>query len=424
MIYKKYEHPNYNVMGIKTDKYKNCIIEVVFRKNIKKHDLANRILLADTMCYSSKNYPLKKDLAIKCQDLYDASISASVHRLGNSLETSFDCSFIAPKYINEEDYLEEVIKLLFEVIFYPNTINNSFDTKSFNTIKNILLNGIKNIKEDPNKVAISNALNISFKDTPASYGMIDEYDYLNDITSDSLYKIYEEMLNNDLCDIFIIGDLDVKKANDLISKYFNNKVIKTTDVNTYIKPKLPKKVITKEEEGSFVQSNLIMIYNIKDLEKKDLQITPYIFNNIFGNGSLSSKLFKYLREENSLCYGVNCMYLRFDGILIIKVSLAYENIKKAVKLIKKALNEMVKGKFSDEELVDAKKSGVFSVKVSEDYIGNLFNNYIFNYYDDFPLPDDRIKLIKELNKEDISKFASSLKLNSIYILKEGENEGN
>ncbi len=423
MIYKKYEHPNYNVIGIKNNKYKSCVIEILFRKNISKHDLVERVFLADTMCFSSKLYPTKKDLVTKCQDLYDLNISAFTNKLGNTLETSFHCSFICPKFIKEDAYLEEVVKFLFEVIFNPNTINDSFDLRSFNIIKKQLISDIDSIKEDPNKVSVSNALKKAF-DTPTSYSLIDEKEYLSDISSDKLYKIYKQMINSDLCDIFVIGDIDIDKTNDLISKYYKNNIIKTDNIDSYIENKSNNRVKKIEEKGSFVQSNLIMIYNIKDLDKKDLQITPYIFNNIFGNGSLNSKLYKYLREENSLCYGVRCMNLRFDKLLIIKVSLAYENIDKAISLIKKALNEMIKGKFTDEELDDAKKSAVFSIKMADDYINGLLNNYIFNYYDDLPIPEDRIKIIKEITKEDVVKFSSSLKLNSIYILKEEENERN
>ncbi len=424
MIYKKIEHHNYNVIGVKTDKYKSCLVEVIFHKNISENDLVERALLTDTMCFSTKSFPLKKNLVIKCQDLYNASVSASVNKLGNELETSFSCSFICPKYVPEKEYLEEIIKLLFEVLFNPNVVNDAFDSRSFNIIKKQILSDIDNIKEDPNKVSISNALKMAFKNNPTSYGLIDKKEYLEDLTSDKLYQIYQDMLSKDLCDIFAIGDLDIKQVDDLISKYYKNNIIKTSSVNPYLN-NIPKNRVGKyEDSGNFVQSNLIMIYNLNNNAKKDLQITPYVFNNIFGNGSLNSKLFRYLREENSLCYGVSCMYLRFDKILIIKVSLAYHNIKKAILLIQNALKEMIKGTFTEDELEEAKKSAVFSVKIAEDYIGGLLNNIIFNYYDELPLPAERIQIIKALNKDDIKRFAKSLKLDTIYVLKEGQNETN
>ena len=424
MVYKEFKHPNYNVIGIKNDKFKSCEIEVFFSKKIKEHDLVERILLGDTMIFSTNTYKTRKDLVIKCQDLYDATVRYSVNKIGNLLNTSFSISFLCPKYVREKNYLEEVITLLFDVIFNPNVVNNSFDLRSFNITKNKLINDIKDINEDPNRVALSNALKKAFSETSTSYVMKDEQDYLKDFSSDSLYSVYNEMINKDLCDIFIIGDLDLEKTNDLISKNYRNNIIKTTKPSIYLTNKTRNKVLDIKEQGNFVQTNLIMIYNLVSVDKKDLQILPYIFNNIFGNGSLNSKLFKTLREENSLCYGVGCMYLRFDGLLVVKTSLAQENVAKAIKLIKKCLNEMIKGNFTDEELKEAKESAIFSVKMSEDYIGSVLNNYIFNYYDDFKLPEERIKVIKQVSKEDIISLAKSLKLNTIYTLEEESHEEN
>ena len=422
MIYKEFKNSNYKVIGIKNNKFKSCEIEVFFSKKIEKHDLVERILLGDTLIFSTKTYKTRKELVTKCQDLYDTSIRYSVNKVGNMLNTSFNITFICPKYLKEKDYLDDVIKLLFEVIQNPNVKEDAFDERSFNITKNKLINDIKDINEDPNKVALSNSLKAAFDGTSTAYVLKDELEYLNDISAKDLYKIYNDMILNNMRDMFIIGDLNLDKTNELINKYYIDKKVKSSKFNIYLTNKKRTKVLEVNEKGNFVQTNLVMIYNLSSKDKKDLQIIPYIFNNIFGNGSLNSKLFKYLREDNSLCYGVGCLYLRFDGLLIVKTSLAKENVSKAIKLIKKALNEMIKGDFTKEQLEEAKKSGIFSVKMSEDYIDSTLNNYVLNYYDDFILPEERIKYIKTITIEDITNFANSLKLNTIYTLEEETNE--
>ena len=424
MTYKEFKHLNYNVIGIKNSRFKSCSIEVMFRKNISKHDLAERILLADTMCFSTKTYKLRKDLITRCQDLYNATLLNYVNKIGNCITTSFSINFLCPKYVKEKKYLEDIIKLLFDVILNPNITESSFDQRSYDITKSKLLNDIKSINEDPNRVAISNSLNSAFKDSATSFVLKDEYDYLKTFKSDNLLNTYNDMFTNDLCDIFVAGDLDLNNINKLISKYYINSKIPKSKVNFYLENKSRNRTLKVTEKGSFGQTNLIMIYNLFEKNKKHLQITPYIFNNIFGNGSLNSKLFKYLREENSLCYGVGCIYLRFDGLLIIKTALAKENVSVAIKLIKKALNEMINGEFLDSDLKEAKKSAIFSVKMSCDYIGSFLNNYIFNYYDGLELPIDRIKVINNITKNDIVRFSKNLKLNCIYTLEEDSNEEN
>jgi predicted Zn-dependent peptidase len=422
MIYKEFKHLNYNVVGVKNNRFKSCNIEVMFRKNISKHDLGERILLADTMCFSTKTYKLRKELITRCQDLYNVSILSFVNKIGNCLSTSFSVNFLCPKYVKEKNYLEDVIKLLFDVILNPNITDDSFDKRSFGITKSKLLNDIKSINEDPNRVAISNSLKNAFKDSATSYVLKDEYEYLNCFKTENLLNTYKDMLANDSCDIFVVGDLNLNNIDKLINKYYINNNNPKSKVNFYLENKTRDRVLKVNEKGCFGQTNLIMIYNLTEKNKKHLQITPYIFNNIFGNGSLNSKLFKYLREENSLCYGVGCIYLRFDGLLIIKTALSKENVPIAIKLIKKALNEMINGEFLDSDLKEAKKSAIFSVKMSCDYIGSFLNNYIFNYYDGLELPIDRIRIINNITKNDIVNFSKNLKLNCIYTLEEDSNE--
>ena len=168
-----------------------------------------------------------------------------------------------------------------------------------------------------------------------------------------------------------------------------------------------------------------MIYNIKNLDKEAKNVAFHIFNYLLGSGGISSKLYQKLRTENSLCYGVRSLYLKYDELLIIEVSLDKSNVILAEKLIKKCLKEMVQGDFSEEEIRDAKKNLTFSLKFSKDNNVSLLNNYVFNYFDELPLIDERIDLINKVNKEDLLLCGKSLVLNTIYIQDAGDNnEGN
>ena len=42
MIYKEYKHNTYNLYTVKTDKFKTCHMEIVFRNNINKNDVTKR----------------------------------------------------------------------------------------------------------------------------------------------------------------------------------------------------------------------------------------------------------------------------------------------------------------------------------------------------------------------------------------------
>ena len=53
---------------------------------------------------------------------------------------------------------------------------------------------------------------------------------------------------------------------------------------------------------------------------------------------------------------------------------------------------------------------------------SILNNYIFNYFDDLPLVEERIKQIAKVEKKDLIKCGKCLSLNTIYIQESGVNE--
>lgn len=418
MKYKKYEFPSYNVYTVKSDKFKSCHMEIIYRDNFSKEEFLNRLFLSDILSVSSKKYPRKKDTVIRKEELYRTNFYGVTSRIGNTMMTNFILNFINPNYALEKEYLKEVLEFAFEMIENPNVKDDEFDNRVFNIIKNGFIDSVKSIKENPNRLAINRALTNMDPDSSSSFGLVKAEELIEDITPSLLYKSYKNMLKNSLCDIFIIGNLDMDKVVKIIDKTFKNRSIKCKEIDMYVLNKTRKKVLEVEEESSFVQSNLINIFNLDTLTKRERDIVFPIFNHIFGNGTLNSKLYKYLREENSLCYGVSSMYLKYDKLLMVKVSLAKENIKLANTLITKALKEMQTTKFTDEEVEDAKTSLIFGTKAALDNPQSIIDNYAFNIFDNISLLEERNKNIKSVTKEEIVTLANKIKINTRYVLSE------
>ena len=49
----------------------------------------------------------------------------------------------------------------------------------------------------------------------------------------------------------------------------------------------------------------------------------------------------------------------------------------------------------------------------------ILSNYVFNIFDNLPMPEERKKLYKKVTKEDIITVAKKLKLNTVFTLKGG-----
>lgn len=416
MVYKTYNCNSYNIHTIKTNKFKTCHIEIIFRKPIKKEELGISSFLCDILSESSKKYKTRKDLIIKLEELYKMIFYSVTTKVGKVLNTSFILDFINPEYIDEKDYLEEVIKLPFEMIQKPNAINEEFDLKTFNVVRERLKREIIGLKENPVKMAYRGAFNAMNPNSETSFPILGTVEELEKVTPSSLYQLYKTFFKDNICDIYIIGNLEMDEVVTLIKKYFKNRIINTKKMPLYIENEIRKKETYKEEDGVFIQANLVHIYNLDKLTKYEKDIVFHVYNYILGSGGLTSKLYQELREKNSLCYGVSCMYLKYDGLLTIHVSLENESVKKANLLIKKCIKGMAKGDLTEEEIEDAKRNLNLSLDLNMDNSVALLNNYVFYKLDDLPPIEERKELISKVTKEEIVNVARKIKLNTVYVL--------
>ncbi len=422
MIYKMYKCNSFNVHTLKTDKFKTSHIEIIFRKPIIKEELGSYSFLMDLLMESSLKYPKRKDLIVKFEELYRTSIYGTTVKTGNVLNSNIIVDFINPEYIDDKNYLEEVIKLPFELLQQPNVINEEFDLKTFNIVKERLKREIKSIADNAFKVSIKKAFETMDKDSPSSYSLYGTISELDRITPASLYKVYKRFFKENVCDIFIIGNLDMDEVVTLIKKYFKHRYINDTKLMLKVDNKVKKKEVIASDTSDNIQANMVMIYNTKNLTPVEKNITFQVFNYIFGSGGLTSKLYQKIREENSLCYSINSMYLKYDELLVIHVSLENSNVKKAINLINKCLKEMAVGNFTNEDIEDAINNLCISLDLAYDNNVSLLNNYVFNYFDNLPLIDERKEMLLKTTKEDIVSLVKKIKLNTIFTLKGKEEE--
>lgn len=422
MIYKNYNNKTYNIYTIKTDKFKTCHMEIIFRNNINKEDITKRTMLTEILVENSKTNPTRKDMMIELENLYNSYFYGVTNRIGSSIITSFCFDFISPKLI--DDNIEKFIKFPIETILNPNVKNNEFNINTFEYIKERILKDIESIVEDPKTYSINKLLTNMCKNTESSINISGYIEDLDLITPTNLYEYYLSMLKHDYIDVYIIGDLDMDKVAKIIKNNLNINILKNHKITHEVTNKSinkPKKII---ENFNIGQENICIGLNIENMTNYEKNYVAHIYNMILGGGSLETKLYNRLRNEHSLCYACSSIYQKFDNLLILHTAVSDENETLAIKLMKKALSDMENGNITDEEIEKAKKLITTTITMSEDVPGRIVDNYLYkNLYglDDIEV---RLKNYNNITKKDIIDFAKKVKINTILCIRDGENEKN
>lgn len=421
MEYKKIKQSGYNLHIIKTDRFKTVQIRANFKRPINKDEITKRNFLNDLLINSTKNYPTIRDLEIETENLYNFGVSSNCYKSGNYSVMSLSCVFLNEKY-TEKGMLNDSIKFFFEFIFNPNIENNKFDKSSFEYTKECLKTYIESIKDNPGPYSIQRLRDEMDKDNPMSYHSSGYIDDLDKITYENLYEYYLDVLKNDVVDIFVIGNVLEDEIIKIFNKYvlFDRKQPKYKISHMITKCNDRKDINEIKDESSFNQSKLCVGLNVSDMDDYERKYTLNALSFILG-GSGDSKLFKKLREENSLCYYASCSPYPLAGDMLITSGIEGSNYEKAVSLIKECIEDIQNGGISKEDVEQEISVFINGCLEIYDSPASIINTYLAHEYLGNDLIDEKIEKAKEMTAEKIIALSKKIKIDTIYLLEGGDN---
>ena len=411
---------SYNLHFIKTDIFKTITMKVIFHTPIIKEDITKRNILSDILLQSTKEYKTRRDLTIKSEDLYAADIYTSNQRVGNYIMTSFILQTLNDKY-TEENNFEESIKFLHEIIFNPDVEEERFKEDKLELVKSNATLALNSIKEDAANYSLIRMSEAYDKTSPISYRMTGYLEDLDKITEENLYEYYERMLDNDYVDIFILGDINEKELLPIIKKHFKFKKVKKRKASYYLPNKKPRKRrLFAKETTKNSQSKLAIACPITKMTDYEKNYSLLLANIILG-GTGDSKLFKEVREENSLCYTIRSNYNRLDNLMVINAGIDNVNFDKAVELITKNVQDMKKGKFTDSDINVAKEFYKTSAESLMESPSRIINEVLTEEILGVEPLSERVRKIEKVTKKDIMRACKKINMDTVFLLEGGNN---
>ena len=421
MNYTKKDLGSYNLHLIKTDKFKTITVRVMFHTPIKKNEITKRNILTDILLLSSKKYKSRRDLTIKSEELYASDIVSNNYRLGNYIFTNFSLRTLSDKY-TEKGNLEKAIQFLSEIIFNPDVTSKEFQESKIDIVKNNASLALDSIKENASSYCLMRMYEAYNNKSPISYRMVGYQEDLDKVDTKSLYETYENMIDKDYIDVFVVGNYDEKEMTSLIKKYFKFRKVKKKKegYSLPLKKARTRRLIAKETIDN-KQSKLGIICQLGKLTDYEKKYVLALGNIIFGNGS-DSKLFKEVREKNSLCYTINSFTHKLDNVLIITAGIDKVNYKKTLDLITKNLKHMQKGNFTDQELSIAKE--FYNTAADETYEteNRTINEFLAREIMNLEPVEERVKIIEKVTKQEIVKVFKKIRIDTVFLL-EGVKNG-
>ena len=409
-----------NFHTIKTEKFKTNLIAVMLTTKLNRENVTKNALIPAVLRRGSANMHTLEEISKTLEGMYGASFDCGLDKTGENQVLKFYLETVNDEFLptQNENMLKESIQKIFEIIFNPYLENNYFKKEYVKQEKENLKQIIEGKIDNKARYALDRCIEEMYKGE--LFGLY-KYGYVEDlekIDEENLYKHYIELINECKIDIFVSGLIDSETKN-IILENENIKKLKERE------PQYQKIDISKKEnkepkeiqESMEVNQGKLIIGLDVNTESKDTRFDTIIYNSLLG-GSANSKLFQNVREKVSLAYTASSSYFRLKNNIFINCGIDIPNYTKTLEIIKKQIEDMKQGDFTDEEIENAKKGVIASIKGIDDEQDTEITYFFGQELSEEKMSLERyINEIKKVKREGIQNVANKISINTIYFLK-------
>lgn len=408
---------------INTEDFKTNLYAVFLATPLKRENVTKDALLTAILRRGTANIPSQNLISQKLEEMYGASFDCGVEKTGDNHIIKFYLETISEEFLPEKENLEEkCLSILFDIIFNPLIEQNGFKKEYMEGEKENIRQIIEAKIDNKARYALDRCVEEMFKEEP--YGLY-KYGYVEDlekITPEDLYTYYKELISKCKIDIFCSGRMEQEQTKKIVENNDQIEKIKPRKAEYVINNEQTEETKTKEEQTvqehmQVGQGKLVLGLSINSTQA-DARFATSVYNAILGGGA-NSKLFQNVREKESLAYTASSNYVRQKNSIFIRCGIEIENEEKALETIKKQLEDMKQGNFSEEDMKNAKKlitESVTGIPAQQDT--EITYYYGQELSDTFTSLEQYIEKINQVTKEQVVEIANKTLINTIYFLRD------
>ena len=406
---------------IKTEKFKTNLIAIMLTTKLNRENVTKNALVPAVLRRGTKNLTTQEEINKKLEEMYGASLDCGLDKTGDNQVLKFYIETVNDEFLPQEaeNMLKISLEKIFEFVFNPYLENGCFKKEYVEQEKENIKQIIDGKIDNKARYSLDRCIEEMYKDQPYGlykYGYVED---MKDINEKNLYEYYQNLINECKIDIFVSGIIDEETENIINN---NENIIKLKDREPqYNEPEIKAKKSEKEndvQESMDVTQGKLIIGMDLDIDDDNLRFDVMIYNSIFG-GSANSKLFQNVREKASLAYTASSSYYRFKNNIFINCGIEIKNYEKALEIIKQQIEDMKKGDFTDEEVENAKKGIIASIKTIDDE-----QDTEITYFFSQELSKSKCNIeqymqrISKVTKEKVVDVANKVSINTVYFLKD------
>lgn len=417
MITTTYLSPGIRLQCYTDNRFKQNALSIQYVRPMRREEAAMNALIPSVLLRGCKSAPDLRQITMRLDTLYGASVSPISRRSGDYQTTGFYVGMMDDRFaMGGEPLLEETLAFVGELLFDYPTENGGFLDAFVQGEKTNQIYAIEAERNDKRTYAAQQLLKKMCG--PDSFGLprMGEPEEVSAITPQALLRHYEALRRESPVELFYVGSAQPGKVEAALQKIFagEKRDYRPLPPQTDLTPG-PKQALSEAME--IAQGKLAMGYVTPITNRTPGFPAMQMLSTVFGGG-MTSKLFQNVREKQSLCYSIGSGYYGAKGIVLVSAGIDFDKEQHVRQEVEQQLDACRRGEISQAEVDAARQSLISALLAVPDSPSS-----IENYYSTMTLngcgmdPQRHRAALEAVTAEDLVAAAKTLELHSTYFLK-------
>ena len=411
--------PGVELRCCRDTRFKQGSLSLQIIRPMEERECALNALLPAVLLRGTRKHPDLRTITHRLDELYGASVSPLVRRVGDYQTTGLYCGFMDDRFALPGDaVLEPMLAFVEELLLDYPTENGGFSAAFVESEKRNLIATIESELNDKRAYAMARLLKIMCSADTFGLPRLGEPAQVHAIGPVSLLNHYREILRTSPIHIFYVGSAQ----SDAVAAMLRPLLSRLEREYVPLAPQTGFHPTQKRDETEIMevsQGKLCMGFTTPITNRMPQFPAMQTLNTIFGAG-MTSKLFMNIREKMSLCYSIGSGYYGTKGIVAVNAGIDFDKEAVTREAVLRQLEACRKGEISHEELTAAKEALLSSLRATHDSPGSIEGYYATAALSGLGMtPEEYMANLEAVTTEDVVAAANTLELHTTYFLKGG-----
>ena len=417
MIEKTELLPGITLRCCRDSRFKQGCLSFQLVRQMNGNEAHLNALIPAVLLRATNTHPDLRSITEHLDQLYGASVSTLVRRVGDYQTVGLYCGFMDDRFaLPGEQVLSGMTAFLTELLLESPVQDGGFLPDIVEGEKKNLIATIDSELNDKRAYAMSRLMKTMCSRDSFGLPRLGEKEQVAAITPRQLYDHYHKILRESPIQIFYVGSAESAE----IARMLQPLAVKLGSRSGILVPQTPfrdegGKDVTEAMDVS--QGKLCMGFTTSITNRDPEFPAMQLLNTIFGAG-MTSKLFMNVRERLSLCYSVGSGYYGSKGIVTVAAGIDFDKEQLTRDEILRQLAACKDGNISQEELTAAKEALLSSLRATHDSPGAIEGYYATAALSGMGLsPAEYMAAVEAVELPQVVAAARTVMLHSTYFLK-------